>query len=116
MCQDMYDIVRSLQPSAVVLSPSGVGSPNGPADEVRAFFSNGGKGYADAVAFHGYPPCCSTPYPHEDILNILAPCLEPGDQCPRKPRCPKPWTGFSSGEGRLRSGWHDGIWRRPRWS
>jgi len=77
MCQDMYDIVRSLQPSAVVLSPSGVGSPNGPADEVSAFFSNGGKGYADAVAFHGYPPCCSTPYPPEDILNILAPCLEP---------------------------------------
>src|SRR5947208_821095 len=40
-------------------------------------FRRGGKGYADAVAFHGYPPCCSTPYPPEDILNILAPCLEP---------------------------------------
>lgn len=73
VCQDMYTIVHGLQPSAVVLSPSGVSSPNGPADEVNAFFGNGGKGYADAVAFHGYPPCCNKPYPPEEILKILPP-------------------------------------------
>ena len=73
MCNEMYTIVHSLQPSAVVLSPSGVGSPNGAADEVNAFFGNTPPGKADAVAFHGYPPCCNMPYPPEDILNIIPP-------------------------------------------
>lgn len=47
-----YGIIKSIDPSAKVLSPSVVG-PGGPA-WLASFLAGGGRSYIDIVAFHGY--------------------------------------------------------------
>jgi len=72
MAKDAYSIIKALDPSALVLTPSSVNAgPNGSIDIwLPTYLAAGGGAYADAVAFHGYmiPALGLTP---EDIANTV---------------------------------------------
>ena len=55
MTQHAYDIIKSVDPTAIVLTPSSTGSPADVSTWMNQYFAAGGGSFADVVAFHGYP-------------------------------------------------------------
>jgi hypothetical protein len=66
LAQHAYRIIKTADPTSVVLSPSATGAATDLANFLNAYFAAGGLPYTDAVAFHGYP---STP---EDLPAMVA--------------------------------------------
>lgn len=65
MAQHATQIVKSIDPSALVLSP-GVTGGSGPA-WLASFLSRGGTANVDVIAFHGYWSATA-----EDIVNVIS--------------------------------------------
>jgi hypothetical protein len=64
MAQQARDIVKSIDPSAILVGPAVTG-PSGPAWLAR-FLADGGAASIDVVAFHGYWSARA-----EDIVNVI---------------------------------------------
>jgi hypothetical protein len=56
MAQRAYRIIKSVDPSAMVLTPSATAGAPGISAWLDRYFAAGGGAYADIVAFHSYPP------------------------------------------------------------
>jgi hypothetical protein len=54
MAQHAQRIIKSVDPSAIVLTPSATWTTTSPAQWFDQYFAAGGAQYADAIAFHGY--------------------------------------------------------------
>ncbi|HVO81100.1 MAG TPA: cellulase family glycosylhydrolase [Terriglobales bacterium] len=54
MTKDMHDIVKQVDPSALIVSPAYTGVGRDMASSLHDFFREGGGDYIDVVAFHGY--------------------------------------------------------------
>ena len=65
MAQHASKIIKSIDPSALILSPA-VTASSGPG-WLSAFLAEGGGAYVDVIAFHGYSSANA-----EDILNVIA--------------------------------------------
>ena len=55
MAQRAYRIIKSVDPTAIVLTPSPSAGATGVSSWLDQYFAAGGGAYADIVAFHGYP-------------------------------------------------------------
>jgi hypothetical protein len=76
MAQHAHRIIKSVDPSAIVLTPSATGG----ADEISLwlgrYLAAGGGISADAIAFHGYPPSTSaSPEYINDIMDSITTTL-----------------------------------------
>jgi hypothetical protein len=56
MAQRAYRIIKSVDPAAVILTPSPTAGATGISAWFDRYFALGGGAYADIVAFHSYPP------------------------------------------------------------
>jgi hypothetical protein len=56
MAQRAYRIIKSIDPTAIVLTPSPTAGVSGISAWLNQYFSAGGGAYSDIVAFHSYPP------------------------------------------------------------
>jgi hypothetical protein len=56
MAQRAYRIIKSVDPTAIVLTPSPTAGATGVSTWFNQYFAAGGGAYADIVAFHSYPP------------------------------------------------------------
>jgi hypothetical protein len=65
MAQHAAQIIKSIDPTALILSPSATGTPG--ASWLSSFLSAGGSGYIDIVAFHGYSSAHA-----EDIVSMVS--------------------------------------------
>lgn len=65
MAQQAYNIIKEINPKALVVTPSVVG-PEGPA-WLESFLSEGGASYVDIISFHGYWSQTA-----EDINTVIA--------------------------------------------
>jgi len=65
MAQHAYRIIKGIDPTALILSPS-PDKASGPA-WLQSFFSGGGAGSVDVIAFHGYWSSTA-----EDIVTVVA--------------------------------------------
>ncbi len=54
MAQHAKQIIRSVDPDSIVLTPSATWTSTSPAQWFDQYFAAGGGQYADAIAFHGY--------------------------------------------------------------
>lgn len=54
MAQRAQHIIKSIDPDAVVLTPSATWSSTSPSQWFEKYFAAGGANFADAIAFHGY--------------------------------------------------------------
>ncbi len=55
MAEHAYRIIKSIDPQAIVISPSPTYSSSGPPHTwLQAYLSKGGGAYADVIGFHGY--------------------------------------------------------------
>lgn len=54
MTKDMNEIVKKIDPDALIVSPAYTGVGRDMADRLADFFKAGGGNYIDVVAFHGY--------------------------------------------------------------
>jgi hypothetical protein len=54
MQRDAHDIIKAANPSALILTPSPVGFPNGARIWLDGYLGAGGGTDADVIAFHGY--------------------------------------------------------------
>ena len=74
MSQDAYGIIHSLQPGALVTTPSPAGgypSLTGP-DWMGPYLAAGGGPYADVMTFHGYIDMLSYEPPEDEVPIIVA--------------------------------------------
>ena len=69
MAQRARTIIKSIDPNAVILTPSGVGGASEAASFLDQFLAAGGGAYVDGVAFHGYVN--SNPSSPEEIARIV---------------------------------------------
>jgi hypothetical protein len=69
MAQHAYAIIKSVDPSAKVFTPSGVGGSGDTSAFLDKFLEAGGGKYVDGVAFHGYVN--SIPAVPEDVNHIV---------------------------------------------
>jgi len=65
MAQHAYQIIKSIDPTALILSPS-ADKASGP-PWLQSFLSGGGAGSVDVIAFHGYWSTTA-----EDIVTVVA--------------------------------------------
>lgn len=72
MAGDATAIIKSIDPSAIVLVPSVCIEGLQGRNWLDAYLSAGGKSYADAVAFHGYVQKPGTPLLAENILAYIS--------------------------------------------
>ena len=72
MAKDATAILKSVDPSAVVLVPSVCIEGLKARNWLDAYLSAGGSAYADAVAFHGYVQKRGTPLNPESILTYIS--------------------------------------------
>lgn len=54
MAQRAQQVIKSVDPNAIVLTPSATWTSTSPAQWFDQYFAAGGGQYADAIAFHGY--------------------------------------------------------------
>jgi polysaccharide biosynthesis protein PslG len=66
MVQHARSIIRSINPKAVMLSPTTTSLPDGPA-MLAKFLAAGGGQYVDVIAFHGYKSATA-----EDVLQVIS--------------------------------------------
>ena len=69
MAQHAYTIIKSIDPTAKVFTPSGVGGATDTSTFLDKFLAAGGFQYVDGVAFHGYVN--SIPSAPEDVNRIV---------------------------------------------
>lgn len=69
MAQHAYTIIKSIDPSAKVFTPSGVGGATDTSTFLDKFLAAGGGQYVDGIAFHGYVN--SIPSAPEDVNRIV---------------------------------------------
>jgi hypothetical protein len=69
MAQHAYKIIKTAQPTAIILSPAVTGVGGG--RYLNTYLSAGGLGYLDVIAFHGYPGWSTYADP-EGIVIILS--------------------------------------------
>ena len=72
MASDATAILKSIDPSAVVLVPSVCIEGSKGRNWLDAYLAAGGKSYADAVAFHGYVQKRGYPLVPENILTYIS--------------------------------------------
>ena len=65
MAQHASEIIKSIDPSALILSPAANGGP-GPA-WLSSFLTAGGGAYVDVIAFHGYWSATA-----EDVISVIS--------------------------------------------
>lgn len=73
MAQHAYNIIKNIDPNAIVLSPPTTASAGG-ASYLDGYLAAGGGSYADVIAFHGYiRGAASVGYPvkAEDIVTTI---------------------------------------------
>lgn len=73
MCQDAYTIIKSLDPTALVSTPSPAGGLQlqGP-NWMGPYLTAGGGAYADMLTFHGYISMLSYSPPENEVPIIVA--------------------------------------------
>ena len=54
MAQHAYQIIKSVDPNAIILTPSPTWTATAPYQWMTTWLQNGGGTYADIIAFHGY--------------------------------------------------------------
>jgi polysaccharide biosynthesis protein PslG len=69
MAKHAYAIIKSVDPSAKVFTPSGVGGTTDTSQFLDRFYASGGGPYVDGVAFHGYGN--ALPSSPEEISRIV---------------------------------------------
>ena len=69
MSKHAYSIIKSIDPSAKVFTPSGVGGATDTSTFLDQFYASGGGQFVDGVAFHGYGN--AVPSSPEEINRIV---------------------------------------------
>jgi len=69
MAQHAYAIIKSVDPAAKILTPSGVGGATDTSTFLDQFYTAGGGKFVDAVAFHGYGN--AIPSSPEEVIRII---------------------------------------------
>ena len=68
MASDAYNIIKSVDPSALILSPSVSGFPPGESTFLNDYFSHGGGPVTDVVSFHAHKVNANNP---DTVVNYV---------------------------------------------
>ena len=68
MASDAYKIIKSVDPSAIILSPSVAGLPPGESTFLNDYFSHGGGSVTDVVSFHAHKVDANNP---DTVANFV---------------------------------------------